>query len=136
MLTKIKTEKPIKRKRPMSKKPTNAELQAELKDLKLRFDRLRDEKNEIKFERDMFKTRTKEAEEKASNSDQSLSAVKSAVDTLMAVKCPDARNPQYSISGGSQTIPERDPPTELELILRHIGEVCSGGDSGIINRFG
>jgi regulator of replication initiation timing len=104
----------------MSKKPTNAELKAEIKDLKHRFDRLRDEKNEIKFERDMFKTRTKETEEKASNSDQSLSAVKSAVGTLMAVKCPDVFHQQFHPEA------ERAPPSELELILRHIGALCGG----------
>lgn len=123
----------------MSKKPTNAELQVEIKRLSKRVNELIEHNDSLKGQNRKLMTEVSGLEKITNSTEKCLRGredqierIKNSVDTLMAIKCPDACNPQYSVSGVFQTIPEREPPTELELILRHIGGLCGGNNSNTI----
>jgi FtsZ-binding cell division protein ZapB len=115
----------------MSKKPTNAELQVEIKRLSKRVNELIDHSDSLKTQNRKLMTEvsglekiTNSVQECLQGRDGQIDRIKNSIDTLLAVKCPDAFHQQFHPEA------ERAPASELELILRHIGELCGG----MINR--
>jgi predicted nucleic acid-binding Zn-ribbon protein len=111
----------------MSKKPTNAELQVEIKRLSKRVNELIDHNNNLKDQNRKLMTEvsglekiTSSAEKCLRGREDQIERISNSLDTLLAVKCPEVFHQQFHPES------ERAPPSELELILRHIGALCGG----------
>jgi predicted nucleic acid-binding Zn-ribbon protein len=112
----------------MSKKPTNAELQVEIKRLSKRVNELIDHNNNLKDQNRKLMTEvsglekiTESAEKCLKGREDQIDRIRNSVDTLLAVKCPQSYQDKFVLKAK-----EQEPLSELELILRHIGALCGG----------